>query len=80
MPRKPRVKTALVSWTQIATATGYKVFWGTRSKLYTYSQDVGNQLSYRVGNLISGTTYYFSAKSYKTGQESTYGNEVAHRV
>lgn len=79
MPRKPRVKGATVTWTQVATAQGYKLFWGTRSKVYSYSQDVGNQLNYRVGNLISGTTYYFSAKSYNANQESIFGNEATFR-
>lgn len=78
MPRKPKLQTATVTWQQIANATGYKLFWGTRSKVYTYSQNVGNQLNYRVGNLVGGTTYYFSAKSYNASQESGYGNEVAH--
>lgn len=79
MPRKPKVKSALVSWTQIADATGYKLFWGTRSKVYTYSQDVGNQTSYRVGNLIGGTNYYFSAKSYNATELTGFGNEASFR-
>lgn len=74
-----KIKSALVSWTQIANATGYKLFWGTRSRVYGYSQDVGNQTNYRVGNLIGGTTYYFSAKSYNATDLTGFGNEATFR-
>jgi len=78
MPKKPRVTTALVSWHQVANATGYRVMWGTTSRQYSYVQDVGNNLSYRVPQLHRGTTYYFSAKSYSPNQLSPFGNEVRY--
>lgn len=78
MGRKPKLTTALVSWHQIANATGYRVLWGTVSRQYSYVQDVGNNLQYRVPNLHRGTTYYFSAKSYNPTSLSPLGNEVRY--
>lgn len=78
MAKKPQLTTALVSWTQIANATGYRVMWGTVARQYSYVQDVGNNLSYRVPNLKKGATYYFSAKSYNRTQTSPFGNEVRY--
>ncbi len=70
------IKPAFATWKQIATATGYKIFWGTTSRIYSYSQDVGTNLQYQVPNLAQGKTYYFSGKSYNASQTSPYGNEA----
>ncbi len=79
-PTPPPVVTAsaYVSWGQIANATGYKISWGKGSNAYTMTKDVGDNLQCQVGNLTSGTTYYFSGKSYNATQQSDYGNEVAY--
>lgn len=80
-PAPPPVTTAsaYVSWSQIANATGYKIFWGTGSKNYTYGVNAGNNLQCEVPNLTIGTTYYFSSQSYNATQTSPYGNEVAYK-
>lgn len=75
---QPILTTALVSWTQIANAQGYRVFWGTVSRQYSYNQDVLDTLQYRVPELVRGKTYYFSAKSFNSNQVSPFGNEVEY--
>ncbi len=77
-PAPPPLTSALVSWTQVANGTGYRVFWGTVSQQYSYVQDVGNNLEYRVPDLKRGTTYYFSAKTYNATQLSDFAKEVAY--
>ncbi len=78
VPPPPLTTTALVSWTQVANGTGYRVMWGTVSQQYSYVQDVGNNLEYRVPDLKRGTTYYFSAKTYNATQLSDFAKEVAY--
>lgn len=75
-----RRKTVGISWKQVATAQSYKVFWGTKSRIYTYSQDVGSNLSYRVDNLRPSITYYFAAKAYNVAGGSPYSNELSKRL
>ena len=71
---KPR--TATVTFSQVANATGYKVFWGTQTKTYTYSQDAGNNLVTKVRGLRSRTKYFFAGKAYNQAGESPFGTEV----
>jgi hypothetical protein len=59
---------------------GYKVYYGTSSRNYTWFLDVGNVTSTTVANLSDGLTYYFAATAYDTAQpplESTYSAEVS---
>jgi hypothetical protein len=60
-------------------ATGYKIYYGAASGLYTNSINVGNVTNASIANtnFINNTTYYFAATAYDTnGLESTYSNEV----
>lgn len=76
IPPPVQTATATVTWSQIATATGYKIFWGRKSQSYSYSQDVGDVLQCTVPDLTRGLAYYFTGQSYNTSQTSDYGNEV----
>ena len=59
--------------------TGYKIYYGTSSRSYPNSIDVGNRTSCTVTNLLDRTTYYFAATDYNgIGQESAFSNEVSH--
>ncbi len=75
--KPPVIKPAYLSWTQVANATGYKMFWGTISRTYPYSQDCGTASMFVVPNLKQGVRYFFSGKAYNTTQTSAYGNEVS---
>jgi len=69
---------AIVSWTQVANAKGYKVFWGTASRSYSNVQDVGSQLNFRVKGLRRGKNYYFAGQSYNDKVTSPYSTEVIY--
>ncbi len=69
---------ALLGWDANTEADlgGYKVYVGTASLTYDPPIDVGNQTSYTVTGLGTGT-YYFSVTAYDTsGNESSFSNEV----
>jgi hypothetical protein len=57
---------------------GYKVYYGTGSRVYNWFFDVGNVTTYTVTGLADGSTYYFAATAYDgTGLESVYSSEVS---
>ena len=58
---------------------GYKVYYGTQSRSYSFYVDVGNSTTYLLNNLSGGTTYYIAVTAYETaGEESGYSNEVSY--
>lgn len=60
-----------------ATLAGYKAYYGTQSRNYTVSRDVGNQTSYVITGLTAGTKYFFAVTAYDVdGYESDYSEEV----
>ncbi len=66
-----------LGWDAATGVSGYKIHRGTASGSYTTSVNVGNQTSYTVSDLTSGTTYYFAVTAYDSSQEeSGYSNEV----
>src|SRR3569832_766819 len=68
---------AILTWnknTELDVA-GYKVYYGTASRLYTASVNAGNQTTYTVTGL-GNQTYYFAVTAYDlSGNESTYSDE-----
>ncbi len=59
--------------------SGYKVYYGTSSGNYDTTVDVGNETSYIISGLISGSTHYFVVTAYDDlGNESVYSNEVEY--
>ncbi len=74
---------ATVAWdpgTDPALA-GYKVYWGTVSKNYSWSADTSAQTTYTVPSLSEGATYYFAATAYDAARtESGFSNEVTYTV
>jgi hypothetical protein len=60
---------------------GYIVYWGTASRNYPNSVDVGNNTTHTISGLQTGQTYYFAATAYDTSDnESSYSSEVTHTV
>ncbi|UCD81362.1 MAG: fibronectin type III domain-containing protein, partial [Desulfobacterales bacterium] len=60
---------------------GYILFYGTASRSYSNSIDVGNNTEYTLTGLNEGTTYYFSAKAYDTSNnESDYSKELVYTL
>jgi len=59
---------------------GYKVYYGTASRVYGTPITIGTQTTYTVTGLTPGT-YYFAVTAYNTsGLESGYSNEVFQTV
>ncbi len=60
---------------------GYRVHWGTQTRNYPWSLDVGQVTTATVPGLTAGATYYFAATAYTAdGRVSDYSNEVAYTV
>ena len=56
---------------------GYRIYYGTASRDYDWSIDVGKATTHTVTNLANGKTYYFAAQAYGTSkQESSHSAEV----
>ena len=75
--------TATVSWDPNAEPdlAGYKAYYGTSSRNYSQSIDMGNVINYTVSGLAEGQTYYFTVTAYNSsGLESDYSNEVSKIV
>lgn len=60
---------------------GYILYYGTASRNYPNSVDVGNTNSHELTNLTAGQTYYFAVTAYDSqGNESAYSNEISHTI
>ncbi len=63
--------------TPLTDLAGFKVYYGTSSRNYTSSLDVGNVTTRTVTNLADGPTYYFAVTAYDAMRnESSLSNEV----
>jgi fibronectin type 3 domain-containing protein len=61
-----------------ADLAGYKVYYGTSSKSYASSVDVGSVTTYTLTGLKGGETYYVCVSAYnKSNSESGYSIEVS---
>jgi hypothetical protein len=54
---------------------GYRLYYGTSTRLYTSQIDVGKVTTYTVTGLPAGT-YYFAVTAYSADAESALSNEV----
>jgi fibronectin type 3 domain-containing protein len=60
------------------SVTGYRVYYGGASGVYTNSLQVGNVTTATVSNLVLGATYYFAATARdNAGTESDFSNETS---
>ncbi|MBN2809787.1 MAG: fibronectin type III domain-containing protein, partial [Deltaproteobacteria bacterium] len=60
--------------------SGYRLYYGTTSKNYTESVDVGNVTTYLLTGLTDGETYYLAVTAYSSNTESDFSNEVSQMV
>ena len=77
------VTTATLTWSPSTSTnlSGYKIYMGTASGVYSSPITVGNVTSHAVSNLGVGSTYYFAVTSYTTsGTESSFSNEVSKSI
>jgi len=60
---------------------GYRVYYGTASREYVDSADVGNTTTYLLDGLLEGVTYYIAVTAYVVyGNESDFSNEVSSDI
>src|SRR5262245_42523027 len=75
--------TATASWdpNPETNVAGYKLSYGTQTRIYTIVVDVGNVTTAVVNNLQAGVRYYFAVQAYDTvGVLSAYSTEVVFDV
>jgi hypothetical protein len=61
--------------------SGYKMYYGTSSRNYTYNVNVGNNTSCSLSGLTEGRKYYFAATAYNSSNvESVYSSELAYTI
>ncbi len=61
----------------LSDIAGYTLYYGIASDTYDHSIDVGNVTTYKVTNLVDGTTYYFVVTVRDTsGNESESSNQL----
>jgi hypothetical protein len=68
-----------LQWNHSSTYSvdGYRVYWGTSSRSYTQSYDVGLSTHHTIYDLEDQTRYYFAVTAYDGGVESGFSNEVS---
>lgn len=81
----PESRAVTLTWAAndpIENVTGYRIYYGSASRLYTASKDVGNVTSYELENIIpaleAGNTYYLAATAYSDSAESDFSAEVVY--
>ncbi|MBI5099056.1 MAG: hypothetical protein HZB30_07420 [Nitrospirae bacterium] len=72
--------TSKVDGTRLKDLSGYKIYYGTASRLYTGYIDIGNVTTIRIGNLPAGFIYLALTAYDASGNESGYSNEVRKSV
>ena len=66
---------------QESNLAGYRIYWGTASRQYDYSADLGNVTSYRFTGLTEGQSYFIAVTAYDTRyNESGFSNEIIYSV
>lgn len=77
------LQSVTLAWTKSTdpTVTGYAIYYGVGSRVYTNIVDVGSVTNCTIGNLKEGVTYYFAATAYNIlGMESSFSSECVYTV
>ena len=75
--------TVTIAWDRSISdnAVGYKMHYGTSSKNYRYTVDVGDSTICSISGLTEGATYYFAATAYNDSLvESNYSQELIYTI
>ncbi|MCX6873694.1 MAG: immunoglobulin domain-containing protein, partial [Verrucomicrobia bacterium] len=71
---------ARFSWDVVddPVVSGYKVYWGTASRVYTHTVDAGNVTEVIIAEFSEGIEYFAAVTAYSsTGEESDYSTELS---
>ncbi len=72
--------TTMTDGSPLTDLGGYKVYYGTSTRNYTASIDVGNFTTASLGNISPGT-WYIAVTAYDTaGNESDYSKEISTQI
>jgi hypothetical protein len=81
----PESRAVTLTWAAndpIENVTGYRIYYGSASRLYIAAKDVGNVTSYELENIITALeeekTYYLAATAYSDSAESDFSAEVVY--
>jgi hypothetical protein len=69
-----------LAWNPSEGAEGYRIYWGTQSGVYTYSNDCGAATQTTVTGLVNTITYYFAVTAYNVAGESDFSSEVSTTI
>ena len=69
-----------LAWDANDKASGYNVYYGTKSNNYEIKIDAGNNLKFTASNLIENQVYYFAVTAYNDNGESEFSTEVSSLV
>jgi hypothetical protein len=72
-----------LAWDRSAdpSVSGYRLYCGTHSGVYTQTIEIGNATTTLISNLVEGATYFFAVSAYRPASlESSLSNEVSYRV
>jgi Malectin domain len=68
-----------LAWDASAGATGYTIYYGSASRNYTATVDVGNTTTAALSAFDPAAVYYLAVKAYDgAGHESAFSNEVLY--
>lgn len=70
--------TVYLTWDPVPTATGYKMYYGTASRVYNPAIDVGNITN--GGIPLNPGTYFFAVAAYNKYGESDYSDELSNII
>src|SRR5262245_18724945 len=66
-----------LAWDPVASASGYRLLYGTVSGNYSSSIDAQNNTSVTVPGLTDGARYFFAVRAYNSTTASDFSNEVS---
>ena len=70
-----------LAWDPVESAAGYVAYWGSSSRGYSESTDVGQATTLEIPGLQEGQVYYFAVTAYNADHnESVFSEELMHRV
>jgi len=70
-----------LAWDPVESAAGYVAYWGSSSRGYSESTDVGQATTVEIPGLQEGEVYYFAVTAYNADHnESVFSEELMHRV
>jgi len=72
------VKFAWDALTNGAPVSGYRLYQGVATRVYTVSNDVGTATQTTLSNLTAGSKYYFAVVAYNSYGESPYSTELTY--